>query len=912
MDERKVLRSNVVLEIEGTGNKYEFPEEFWEPYYYEQYLQAFKVTEEIVKQTIKIKDAEKDIHPYSNQELCNIIPFIGKRGTGKTSAMLSFAGALSLYHDNYLTYKDKLIYKLLENDNKWKNNLNFICLGHIDGSLLERGEDIFKVVLAQMYRKFLEFDRTGDIKTETYGYEKRNLQQEFDKIYRSIVRLDGSNKNAADWEESSIVSLMSLSSSLELKNDFCTLVDHYLDMFQHERSGRKEKRQNFLTIVIDDLDLNIENGFDIMEKIHRYMMVPQVIVLIAIDYNQLRRLGEKRFFKMIPKVHSIMVGRQAEADELSRDFMDKVLPNNTRIFVPNFSKMETVKVRVDDTEFTVKQAIFLELYNKLGIRFDTKGLKRHFYIPDTIRKFANIYLLLENLESLELKGYPTEEDKELFNSEYDTNYRIILNDMFNRIAQENLTVSDYKFFVSLTENTIARSCRKVADKIKKLVLTKKEPEAGMLQDLSNDIMDYGYSYGELMRIIYCWGRVNEEDKEIIRCLLAYYSIEFTRIFYRYCLSGRRKDSEEYSTFSEIFNGSFAGSWANKMVPQTISSGNRRLMVGAVRAVVLKDINFKMGSNLLVEGKRLTAKNALLCEGTEGLSEKEKEERQVYRDELGRIFRSVIVLAMFFSQATFKKSPTFEWIVQEQDNAKKSLPSEIVKKLEEDEFGASASLDIQMKPGKADFNFFNFVNNSFRYEEIIDSIQNSLFDTLFRTAPPDNEDEAQKAAREKQESMERNRVLEQIGIKAEFEKWEQYSGGFAIPIYDLDVCYNLMKRVRKQMFSEMNKDYSATDTVKYFMSLLKENIEDALTKNDNYYQEIGVELTDFDAENGNHCLNVKYADAYRFNPIVRWLMDRERLLVKDFDNVFADVLSDVAGCGEAKQGDMISNGMEMEE
>ena len=76
---------------------------------------------------------------------------------------------------------------------------------------------------------------------------------------------------------------MSLSSSLELKNDFCTLVDHYLDMFQHERSGRKEKRQNFLTIVIDDLDLNIENGFDIMEKIHRYMMVPQVIVLIAID-----------------------------------------------------------------------------------------------------------------------------------------------------------------------------------------------------------------------------------------------------------------------------------------------------------------------------------------------------------------------------------------------------------------------------------------------------------------------------------------------------------------------------------------------------------------------------------------------------------------------------------------------------
>lgn len=911
MDERKVLRSNVVLEIEGTGNKYEFPEEFWKSYYYEQYLQAFKVTEEIIKQTIKIKDGEKEINPYRNQEICNIIPFIGKRGTGKTSAMLSFAGALSLYHDNYLTYKDKLIYKLLENDNKWKNNLNFICLGHIDGSLLERGEDIFKVVLAQMYRKFLEFDRTGDIKTETYGYEKRKLQQEFDKIYRSIVRLDGSNKNVTDWEESSIVSLMGLSNSLELKNDFCNLVEHYLEMFQHERSGRKEKCQNFLTIVIDDLDLNIENGFDIMEKIHRYMMVPQVIVLIAIDYNQLRRLGEKRFFKMIPKVHSIMVGRQAEADELSRDFMDKVLPNNARIFVPNFNKMETVKVRVNHTEFTVKQAVFLELYNKLGIRFDTKGLKRHFYIPDTIRKFANIYLLLENLESLELKGYPTGEDKTLFTSEYDTNYRIILNDMFNRMAQENLTVLDYKFFVSLTENTIARSCRKVADKIKKLVLTKKEPEAGLLQDLSNDIMDYGYSYGELMRIIYCWGRVNEEDKEIIRCLLAYYSIEFTRIFYRYCLSGRKKDSEEYNTFSEIFNGSFAGSWANKMVPQ-ILNGDRRLMAGAVRDVVLKDISFKIESGLLTKEERLKAMNAFLCKETEEASEEEKQERKKYKDELGRIFRSVIVLSMFFSQATFKKSPTFEWLVQERDNAKKDFSSEVVRKLEGDEFGASASLEIQMKSGKADFNFFNFVNNSFRYEEIIDSIQNSLFDTLFRTTVPDKESPEQKAEREKQENMKRDSVLEKIGIKEEFTKWEQYSGGFAVPIYDLDVCYNLMKRVRKQMFSEMKKDYSAADTIEYFFGLLKNHIEEPLKKNDDYYQNIGVELTAFSSENSNHCLNVNYADAYRFNPIVRWMYAKDKLLVKNFNNVFADVLSDVVGCGEAKQGETISNGMEMEE
>lgn len=76
--------------------------------------------------------------------------------------------------------------------------------------------------------------------------------------------------------------------------------------------------------------------------------------------------------------------------------------------------------------------------------------------------------------------------------------------------------------------------------------------------------DETYSYGELLRIIYCWGRIDNESKEMIRCLLTYYSLEFFKEYNQFKWD---ENDKERKKCIDIINGSVVGSWANKIVPE---------------------------------------------------------------------------------------------------------------------------------------------------------------------------------------------------------------------------------------------------------------------------------------------------------------------------------------------------------
>ena len=78
---------NNVLQIEGIGAKKEKTEEADNSYFKEEYKQAFQVVQSIIEQNLKRKDRRLT----ERYQIHNIVPFIGKRGSGKTSAMMSFS-----------------------------------------------------------------------------------------------------------------------------------------------------------------------------------------------------------------------------------------------------------------------------------------------------------------------------------------------------------------------------------------------------------------------------------------------------------------------------------------------------------------------------------------------------------------------------------------------------------------------------------------------------------------------------------------------------------------------------------------------------------------------------------------------------------------------------------------------------
>lgn len=878
---------NVILNIKEIGNKYESPDEFKDSYYKNDYLQAFKVIDGMIRQSREMLDQkenyDKDMNEklYQYQEICNILPFIGKRGTGKTSAMLSFAGALNSYDRDILRERD-ILYKFSTASSGNPKPIRFICLDCIDGSLLEQGEDIFKVILAQMYRKFLEFDEKNRNKSDDYDYQKRKLQQEFDNLYRNICKIENGNRTDAEWEESPITSLKNLSDSTKIKKDFGRLVLSYLNMFQYGQKLGMERYEQFLVIIIDDIDLNINGGFEMMEKIHRYMMVPGVFVLASMHYEQMRMLCEKHFFQMIPKVDKLLIVRSEKAERLAQDFLDKVIPYNVRVYMPILKRCSNLSIEIknENKNLDIKAAIFRDIYLKTGIRLDFEGVKRHFYEPETMRELTSFYLMLNSMRALDAENGSWKDD---FLKICVQNHHVMLNDALQRLAGETLDLERNDLFLSLIEQRVERACRKTVYYTKKLVMQPDSIEAKKLGGFAADIEEYEYSYGELMRVIYCWGRVNDDYKKLIKAFLAYYSIELSRLYYQYIYTENESDKNNIrGMLLEVLNGSFTGSWTKKMFPQIeysgLSVGKKTVPVGSVPDIEMNKIMF-----------------SICCEGLEW-----KEEEAPFKylikqrgtdieelDEIGsvrKIFRTVVTLCMFFEHPYYQNQP-FQWELMIKSNGPKRI-RELAQGLQ-DIFAESwneKEISLYNRSGTANFNLLGFAANAFQYKETVDMIETSLCKQLLGVGDADTY----------------KKISRQLGIKEEFEEWEKKYGGFVFPIYDLDFCYNMMKRVRQKMFSLPNVTMKTDKIIEYFFTVLTDTLKNSLKTNDTCYESAlcGVMGTDVRED-----WKISFLEAYEECPVVKWMLHKEEYLLAGFDHSLGQLIESVAqGRGDKAPGD----------
>lgn len=797
-----------VLQIEGIGAKKEKTEEADNSYFKEEYKQAFQVVQSIIEQNLKRKDRRLT----ERYQIHNIVPFIGKRGSGKTSAMMSFSGMLERYFEERQR-EQKFCFRGLEGE---EIDAKFICLDCIDGSLLEKGEDIFKLILAQMYRKFFEEDRGNYSRDVAYDQNKRKLQEEFDEVFHDACQMELKSVGDRYYEESPITSLRNLSSSFTVTEGFETLAKEYLEFFNfvNGRKTYKEPKQ-FLVIIVDDLDLNIFNGYEMLEKIHRYMMVENVIILLSVDYDQIKLLCEKQFYNMVPAFDTKLNEEKNYIEHVSRDFLDKVFPGNVRVYMPLLNKMDNVMIREKDgsSSKTVKKAIFSLIYDKLGIRLDVEGTKRHFYEQNTLRTMVSFYLMLKEMKSLD------ENDTSTRLQTFEHNYKLLMFDTLNRMVDERLNHEYKEIFNNITNSDLVHAARNLYITIVRY--SKGEDKAkDPLVNLAENIRKAGYSYGELLRIIYCWGRINSESKEMIRCLLAYYTEEFHREY----------EKGNINQIIKSINGSALGSWANKFVPKIRDTGG-----------TLQEIGYK--ANLRME----TVFKFNLTEMID-LIDLGKEASEDFFEENGiKLVRTMLCLSMFFEQPELKKEQISFWRIQKQ-------------KISEEQIKLNPDLEKQsliVGTGMANFNILGFVTNALEYKDKVNPLIEDLCDIVFESAQ--NKKLKDKAQKE---------------IKQEFEIWYQKSKGFALPLYDMDVTYNLIKRLRQEKgeISEVKKEEFWNSWVKLCQSTYKK-----LKANDKWYEELGIDLK-----------GKKFAENFLKCPYISWLFEEKHgTLVLSEDSIIKD-------------------------
>ncbi len=832
--------TNEVLRIEGSGYKLEKMDEFGQSYYQKEYRQAFQIVERVVNQK---EDGDREVQ--------NIIPFIGKRGSGKTSAMMSFANALKDYTKINRNCPEKLFYPIVDwnsSNTGERMNVRFNCITNIDGSLLEKGEDIFKIILAQMYGEFEKKSRELNKNNRQYEYQINRLQQMFDDIYSNACSIERQEQQDSYYGESSLESLKTLSSSLAIREEFRDLIADFLDFLALDGAdsrsrygyGSSNRQKNILVITIDDLDLNTDNGFDMLEKIHRYLMTQNVIVLIAVDYQLMKILCEKNYSKILPSYEKTQDTNRTRIQSIAKDFLDKVLPTNDRIYLPDWKKENAVGVwvgREKPDEGTAgslpfKKAIFDELYDKLGMRMDTEGSKRHFFEQDVLRTYVNFYLMVHGMP-------PCQDGSDRAVHNFDENYKILMFDIMNRMIDERLTDGNRRMFQKITESALPHSCRNLFFELR----DHGNQDISYIRNLVADLRFYGYSYGEVLRIVYCWGRVDAEHKEMIRCLLAFYSLELTRSYVHYCRESEKDISPYKAELVDTLNGSFAGSWANRMMPR-VEVGNKKHRIGVRKNVKLEQVlRFEVDQTYI-----LCTQNLNKGSGNPDLKDSDSLEK------CKQLFRTVLVIGMFFEQPHYKCGQEFKWdlhIEAEPDSEKNMEAASLSKEIDQ----TAGKHILCNEEGRAVFNIFNFIPNVFSFEDNMEPLMKSLYKCLSDGGTDDDSSYGQ--------------LMAQLEIMDEFQNWEKEFNGFVVPFYDVDLCYNIMKRMRQL---QLETSVVASDKVLDTVMGLYDFMRDKLGANDKYYGQGTI-----------------FQDAFEKCPFIRWIQNSKKYLLSNFKDLFRDMI-----------------------
>jgi len=347
-----------------------------------EYIRTSRIVTDIVKRNLAFLD-EKDKNERETrypQQIYNVVSFLGDRGTGKTSIMVSYVDFLENYK-GVVTAENMGKFAL----DIGKREIEFYKLNMINAAMLSRNEKLLDIILAQMWDAYDNENQFLRTKRESYDAEQMARKfQNLKKDYGNYLKMSN------DSNESNISKLHDLSVSINLRNSFYELVQEYLQYFT-------KTEKSFLIISIDDIDMAGRNCFSILEQISLFLSIPRVMIMITADIRRLNQICGHYYFQTYVEKEStiddsyntnlIIKGR----DTFANDYLEKVIALDMRVNMPQFKSIEPT-LEPGNLGMNLKKKLLVTLYQH-KIEFDGDGDKHHFLEEDTLR--ANITMLHE-------------------------------------------------------------------------------------------------------------------------------------------------------------------------------------------------------------------------------------------------------------------------------------------------------------------------------------------------------------------------------------------------------------------------------------------------------------------------------------------------------------------------------------
>lgn len=178
-----------------------------------------------------------------------------------------------------------------------------------------------------------------------------------------------------------------------------------------------------LVLCIDDIDLDMKDGYGLVECIRRYLNMPELIILMAVKLEQLGNVIRIKYTKDFRPLLE-RCGKGTENDKSKAEdnynevvnhiverYITKLLPLSQRIIMPSVKelfdkdiqicrKQEGKVVKVNMLS-PMKNGILEEIYKKTRLLFYNTKSQVNYIIPYNLREFCNLLHLLYNLDNVE-------------------------------------------------------------------------------------------------------------------------------------------------------------------------------------------------------------------------------------------------------------------------------------------------------------------------------------------------------------------------------------------------------------------------------------------------------------------------------------------------------------------------------
>ncbi len=298
----------------------------------------------------------------------NIFAFIGDRGTGKTSCMQSIAKLLvdspKLQEDNpVLTEK-------------------FYKIDMVDPSFVDNDSNVVGVILANLYKQYSKYSSEHACNDR----KRIELASRFDRVQRDFCRMMADQNVAEDDLEA----LSTLSAAIDLKQSMLELIDCFMSYIGQEGA--------ILLIPIDDIDLHSKDATYMVEQIRKYLVLPNVVVLMAVKMSQLAKLKRLQYSKEYQDARNTL--SDTELDEMVEKYLTKLVPYGHRVYMPDatfyWNALLTIKngEDIEHKNVSIRQFIPELIFRKTRYLFYNSSIKTSYIVPDNLRELRQLLCLL--------------------------------------------------------------------------------------------------------------------------------------------------------------------------------------------------------------------------------------------------------------------------------------------------------------------------------------------------------------------------------------------------------------------------------------------------------------------------------------------------------------------------------------